>query len=146
MLLTMMIMLAIASTLVEMMFAVNIPAWRRAARQYKWFNMTISIFLSFIMGAAFGAAGVIALGAAMVSTVLSIPGYEFLYWNYDSPHAQRYPGGLLKHSMKKWSTVFKDFFKIVYQILRVITAPIWLTRAAFVKYNQFKSRRATATV
>ena len=141
MLLTMMIMLAIASTLVEMMFALNIPAWRRAARKYKWFNMTISIFLSFIMGIAFGAAGVIALGAAMISTVLSIPGYEFLYWNYDSPVAQRYGGNMMKHQRSKWGTAIKDFFTLIYKIIRILTFPIWGTRWVVLKWRAYQNRK-----
>ena len=141
MLLTMMIMLAIASTVVEMMIALNIPAWRRAARKYKWFNMLVSILLSFIMGIAFGAAGVIALGAAMISTVLSIPGYEFLYWNYDSPQAQRHDGNMLKHQRKKWGTALKDFFTLIYKIIRILTFPIWATRWVVLKWTAYRNRK-----
>lgn len=145
MLLTMMIMLAIASTVVELMFAAKIPSWRKNAHKFKWLNMVISIGLSFILGIAFGAAGIIALGAAMISTVLSIPGYAFLAWNYDSPQAQRYPEGLLAHNLKKWKTVISDFFKILYKILRVITAPIWITRSIVQKYNNYKRRKLATT-
>ena len=72
MLFMMMIWLAVASTVVEMMFAARIPSWRKNAHKYKWVNMTLSLLLSFILGLMFGAAGLIALGAAMISTVLSI--------------------------------------------------------------------------
>lgn len=141
----MMMMLAVASTIVEMMFAANFKAWRVNAHKLKWVNMVISIILSYLLGLAFGAQGLITMGAAMISTALSIPGYAFLYYNYDSPMAQRHEGGLIKHQFNKWKQVLVDFFKIIYKILRIITAPIWITRNLIVKYNNYKSRK-TATV
>jgi len=140
MLFTMMISLAIASTIVELMFAARFPIWRKNAHRFKWVNMTISIFLSFILGILFGAAGLITLGAAMISTVLSIPGYSFLYWNYDSPQALARGGDMFSHiknqtkiSINKWSTVLKDLAKVIYSIIRIITFPIWATRWVIVK-------------
>jgi uncharacterized membrane-anchored protein YitT (DUF2179 family) len=56
MLFMMMIWLAVASTVVEMMFAARIPAWRKNAHKYKWVNMALSILLSFVLGLMFGAA------------------------------------------------------------------------------------------
>lgn len=140
----MMVMLAIASTVVELMFAAKIPAWRKGAHKLKWLNMVISIALSFILGLAFGAAGLIALGAAMLSTVLSIPGYAFLNWNYDSKQAQRNGGNMIQHIYKKWTQAFKDLAKIFYAIIRVITFPVWGTRVLINKYNTIKTRLARA--
>lgn len=138
MLLTMMIMLAIASTVVELMFAAKIPAWRKNAHKFKWLNMVISIALSFILGIAFGAAGIIALGAAMISTVLSIPGYALLHWNYDSSQAQKAGGNLIASGWKKWKQALSDLFKIIYKLIRFITAPIWITRNIIHKYQSYK--------
>lgn len=143
MFLTMMIMLAISSTIVEMMFAAKIKAWRVNAHKIKAVNMVISILLSFILGLAFGAAGIIALGAAMISTVLSIPGYAFLHWNYDSPEALKHGGNLTAHIWNKWRQALSDLMKIIYKIIRFITAPIWITRNLIVKYNEYKMKRAT---
>jgi hypothetical protein len=140
----MMMMLAVASTMVEMMFAANFPAWRRNAHKYKWVNMVISITLSFILGIAFGAQGLIVMGGAMISTAFSIPGYALLHYNYDTETARRYKGGMFQHGFNKWKQVISDFFKILYKILRLITAPIWITRAALVKYNAYKSRRTAS--
>jgi hypothetical protein len=97
------------------------------------------------MGIAFGASGLIAMGAGVISTVLSVPGYKFLYWNYDSPMAQKLGGNLFSHEMKKWKQVISDFFKVIYKILRIITAPIWITRSLLSKYSKYKSR-STAVV
>ena len=142
MLLTMMIMLAIASTIVEMMFAANLPIWRSYAHKHKWFNMTISIFLSFILGIAFGAAGVIALGAAMISTVLSIPGYAFLHWNFDSEQAKKAGGNLYAKKKKEWVQAISDLFTVIYKFIRFITAPIWITRSAIIKFNTVRAKYA----
>jgi glucan phosphoethanolaminetransferase (alkaline phosphatase superfamily) len=128
MLFSMMIWLAVASALVELIFAAKVPVWRKNAYRFKWFNMLISIVLSFILGLMFGATGLITLGAAIISTALSVPGYSFLHWNYDSPQAQRHGGDMLKHLRKKWLQAFKDLAKLVYAVIRFITFPIWVTR------------------
>ena len=141
MLFMMMIWLAIASTIVEMMFAAKIPYWRKNAHKFKWVNMVMSILLSFVLGLMFGAAGLIALGAAMISTVLSIPGYAFLHWNYDSPQASKHGGNMTRHLRAKWSQAFKDLAKMIYGIIRVITFPIWATRSILNKINTIKTKR-----
>ena len=143
--LMMMIMLAVSSTIVEMMFAANFPAWRRNAHKYKWFNMAVSILISFILGFAFGAAGLIALGAAMVSTMLSIPGYAILHWNYDSVKAQTlgtprsvHIKTVVKDKSEKGKELAGDLAKVAYGTGKVITAPIWITRKATTKYKAYK--------
>ena len=142
MLFMMMIWLAIASTVVEMMFAARIPAWRKNAHKYKWLNMTLSLLLSFVFGLMFGAVGLIALGAAMISTVLSIPGYMVLHWNYDSPQALKHGGNMTNYLRAKWLQAFKDLAKVIYAIIRIITFPIWATRSIMNKINEVKHRTA----
>lgn len=141
MFLSMMLILAVTSTLLELMIAAKIPAWRRLSAKSPLFNLLNSLLISFLTGLAFGAAGLIAMGAGVISTVLSVPGYQFLHWNYDSEMAKRNGGSMYKYTVNKWKTVISDFFKIIYKIMRFITAPIWITRAAIVKYNSFKSRK-----
>lgn len=138
MLLSMMIILAVTSSVLELMIAAKIPAWRRLSGKSPLFNLLNSLFLSFIIGIAFGASGLIAMGAGVISTVLSVPGYKFLYWNYDSPQALRHGGNMMKHVKIKWVQAFKDLAKVIYAIIRVITFPIWGTRLAFQKYQSFK--------
>ena len=142
MLFMMMIWLAIASTVVEMMFAARIPTWRKNAHKYKWVNMTLSIMLSFVLGLMFGAAGLIALGAAMISTVLSIPGYAILHWNYDSKEAQKHGGNMTHYLRGKWTQALKDLAKMIYTIIKVITFPIWATRSILNKISTVKAKRA----
>jgi len=133
-------MLAVASTIVELAFAANFPRWRQAANNNKAINLSISIVISFILGMAFGAAGLIAMSAAVISTVMSIPGYAFLHWAYDSPRAKKHNGNLLKHYTDKWKQVLTDFVNIVYKVLRIITFPIWATRAVILKFNNIKAK------
>lgn len=141
---SMMLMLAIASTLVEAMFAAKIPIWRKNAHKFKWLNMVISILLSFILGLAFGAAGLIALGAAVISTVLSVPAYAFLHWNYDTPRAVAHGGSEFKYYTKrfklgldKWKVALSDLAKLTYTIIRTITFPIWATRYVYIKVKPY---------
>lgn len=142
MLLSMMLILAVTSTLLELMIASKIPAWRRLSAKSPLFNLLNSLVISFIMGIAFGAAGLVAMGAGVISTILSVPGYQFLHWNYDSPMAKRHGGSMWKYTVKRWSGTISDFFHLIYKILRIITAPIWITRAAIMKYNAFKNRKS----
>ncbi len=139
---TLVIMLALASTIIELTFAANFPKWRQAAKRNKAINLTISVILSFILGLMFGAAGLIAMSAAIISTVLSIPGYIFLEWAYDSPKAKKKGGNLIKYYSERWKRVLADFAEVVYKVLRIITFPIWATRALVLKFNNMKTKLA----
>lgn len=135
-----MMMLAIASAIVELTFASKFPAWRRAAKKNKAINLAISITLSFALGLMFGAAGLIAMSAAIISTVIAVPGYVFLEWAYDSPQAQAKGGNQIKYYSDKTKTVFTDLTRLIYKILRIITFPIWGFRIIVEKYKSIKLR------
>lgn len=140
MLLTMMLILAITSTLVELLIASKVKWWRQKSHNNKLFNVLNSLFLSFLIGLAFSASGLIAMGAGVISTLLTIPGYQFLHWNYDSPMAQKHGGNMMLHLKSKWFQTIKDFFTLVYKILRIITFPIWGTRWAVTKLKAIKTK------
>lgn len=140
-----MMMLAFASAVVELTLASKFPAWRKAAKRNKAINMIISIALSFVLGIMFGAAGLIAMAAAMISTAISIPGYAVLEWAYDSPEAQKHGGNLFKYYTQRWKIALTDLVNLTYKIIKIITAPIWITRAIIEKVihytNKVKSYR-----
>lgn len=150
MLLSMMLILAITSTILELMIAAKVPVWRRLSAQSGLFNLLNSLFISYIMGIAFGATGLIAMGAGVISTVLTVPGYKFLYWNYDSPQAQAL-GTTRTSDIKKKATVkyekgkevASDLAKVAYVSGRVITAPIWIPRKANHKIKSYKTKAKT---
>lgn len=130
------ILLALMSTLFEAMIAAKIPVWRRVAHKSKLANLAMSILLSYILGVAFGAAGLIAMTAAILSTIMSIPVYSFLYWNYDTPKAKSLPEkSRYQHGTKKWKQVGSDTLKMTYGALRVVTAPIWVSRKVYRKFK-----------
>lgn len=135
MLFSMMIVLAVTSTILELMIAAKIPAWRRLSHKSKLFNLVNSLVLSYLMGIAFGAAGLIAMGAGIISTLMSYPGYKFLYWMYDSPMAEKHGGNMFEYTKKKWSTAIKDLFSVIYTVIKVITFPIWSIRWVIQKVN-----------
>lgn len=146
---TFVIILAFASTAIEMMFAAKIPAWRRNAHKFKMVNLVLSVALSFVLGVLFGAAGLIAMTAAILSTILSIPGYAILHWAYDSPEAIARGGDQFAYHKAHfqeikahWGEVLSDLGKVIYKILRIITAPYWMARAVVRKYKQVKVRFA----
>lgn len=144
MLLSMMLILAITSCALELMIAAKIPAWRRLSAKSPLFNLLNSLAISFVMGLAFGGSGLIAMGAGVISTILSVPGYQFLYWNYDSPQAQKHGGNMTRHLWKKWKEAIGDLMTLIYKVIRFITAPIWITRNLIIKYNNYKMKRVTA--
>lgn len=143
MLLSMMLILAITSTLLELMIAAKVPAWRRLSAKSPLFNLLNSLFLSFLVGIAFGAAGLIAMGAGVISTVLSVPGYQFLYWNYDSPQAKNYPGGIMKHKKKEFFGTIGILFRFIYKVIRLCTLPLWALFALQKKYAAIKTSPST---
>jgi hypothetical protein len=134
------IVLSLASAAMELTFASKFPVWRKAAKRNKAINLVISVAISFIIGIMFGAAGLITMAAAIISTVIVIPGYAFLEWAYDSPQAATRGGNQIKYYSDKTKEVVSDTFKIIYKILRVITFPIWGSRIARDKYRNFKLR------
>jgi len=131
MLLSMMIILAITSCLLELMIAAKVPIWRRLSGKYPLFNLLNSLVISFFMGIAFGAAGLIAMGAGVISTIMSVPGYKYLYWNYDTPEAHAQGGNRTKYYWNnfhvhwaKWRKVLGEFNQLMYAIFRFITFPV----------------------
>lgn len=134
------LLLAIASTAVELTFASKFPAWRQAAKRNKAINLVVSIGLSFVLGMMFGAAGLIAMSAAIISTVMSIPGYAFLEWAYDSPGAAKHNGNQIKYYSDRWKVALSDFLNLIYKIIKIITFPIWATRSLVLKARSIKTR------
>jgi hypothetical protein len=162
---SMMITLALASVMVEAAFAAKVKWWRINAHKLKWVNMIISIGMSYILGVAFGAAGLITMGAAMLSTVMSIPMYQLLHWNYDTPSARAHGGNEFNYhyaifksklngykiTLDKWRVALSDLGKLMYSFIRFLTFPIWMTRDFIVwvrpyvvKYNNYVARKRTA--
>lgn len=142
---TMVFLLAITSTALELMIAAKVPAWRRLSAKSGLFNLLNSLFISYIMGIAFGAAGLIAMSAGVVSTLMSVPGYKFLAWNYDSPKAQALGTTRTAHTKEtvqtkynKSKVVINDLGKIAYGTGKVVTAPIWIPRTINTKLKARK--------
>ena len=141
------IILAIASTAFELMIAAKVPLWRRLSHKSLLFNLGNSMVLSYLTGIMFGAAGLIAMTAGIFSTLMTIPGYKFLYWCYDSPQAQSHGGNMLNHYRQQWTAIklrwgqtLRDFATVIYKTLRIITFPIWFTRDCIAKFQAFKTR------
>lgn len=141
--LTMVILLSVASSALELMIASQVPLWRQWSYKSKLFNLVNSMFLSYIIGIAFGAAGLIAMTAGFVSTFMTIPGYAFLHWNYDTPKAQSSGGNRYEHMKKQAKPKYEkakelggDLVKTGWFVGRTITAPIWITRKIYRKIKK----------
>lgn len=143
MLFSMMIVLAVASSALEITLAARVKPWRTLCAKYSSANMIMSLVLSYVIGIAFGAQGLIAMGAGVISTILSYPGYKFLHWNYDSPQALAQGGNRSKFYWLQWKQVLLDFGTLIYKILRLITIPIRAIRFVTQKINSLKNRKHT---
>jgi hypothetical protein len=133
-------LLAGMSTFMELAIAAKIPAWRRLAHKSALFNIINSMALSYVIGIAFGAQGLIAMTAGVLSTLMSIPGYNLLHWAYDSETAKNHGGDMFAYHRARWKQAFVDLGNMIYKIIRVITFPIWVTRAIIVKTNKLFAR------
>lgn len=130
----MVFLLSITSAVLELMIAARIPLWRRLSYKSKLFNLLNSLFVSYIIGLAFGAQGLIAMTAGIFSTFLTIPGYTFLHWNMDSEKAKKTPQQNRYQNLKdKLSEPMSDMAKIAYATIKVITAPLWIPRRVYDK-------------
>lgn len=136
--LTMVFLLAIASTALELMIASQFPLWRQWSHKSKLFNLVNSMFLSYLIGLAFGAQGLIAMTAGFVSTFMTIPGYAFLNWNYDTEKAKQQDGNRYQYAKKtvkpkieKGKELGSDLIKVGYVTGKVITSPLWISRKVY---------------
>lgn len=159
MLLSMMIILSITSCALELMIAAKVPIWRKLSGKYPLFNLINSLVISFFMGIAFGAAGLVTLGAGVISTIMSVPGYKFLYWNYDTPEAHAQGGSRVKYywanfhvHWAKWRKVLGEFNQLMYAIFRVITLPVRILnkcyqviRPLILKFNAYAQAKRLKT-
>lgn len=160
MLLSMMIILSITSCALELMIAAKVPIWRKLSAKYPLFNLLNSLVISFIMGIAFGANGLVAMGAGVISTILSVPGYQFLYWNYDTPIAKIQGGNRTIYYWKnfhvhwaKWRKVLGEFNQLMYAIFRFITIPVRILNKimSFInpyikKFNAYSVKKRSTTI
>jgi len=137
------LMLGFTSFVIEMMIASSFPYWRQLAHKNKAFNMIASIGLSSTIGFLFGAQGLIMMTGALFGTMLSIPGYAFLHWNYDTPKAKSSGGNRYDHMKKQAKPKYEkakelggDLAKTGWFVGRTITAPIWISRKIYRKVKK----------
>ena len=143
--------LAITSAILELMIASQIPIWRQWSHKSKLFNLINSMFLSYLVGIAFGAQGLIAMSAGLLSTFMTIPGYAVLHWNYDTEKAKNSGGNRYKQTREKvkhdiqpkvqqtvaaTKEVSSDIAKVGGYAIKTIAFPF---KASYKTYKYFKS-------
>jgi hypothetical protein len=76
-----------------------------------------------------------------------------LYHLYDSPHAQAHGGDLTVYYRQRyaeikarWSQLGRDLITVIYKTIRMITFPIWFTRACILKVQAIRTRFTKPTV
>ena len=128
MLMQMALMLAFASIAFEAFMVWNIPALHKfytSGKVGRIANGLVSIGLSFGLGAAFGASGLIAMTAAMVSTLVSISGlYDGLAYAMDHQDQIRDVKEQVMETGRKGEIATRDLITILYGFVLVITLPV----------------------
>lgn len=75
MLITAIIILAVATAVVELLIVYNVPFLKNLCGKWLWFGVAMSLLLSIFVGFFFGAVGLVALTGGLLSTVITQPVY-----------------------------------------------------------------------
>lgn len=116
------IMLAVLSTGIEMFFVVQYETVRKFMINHKKFGLFFSFALSYALGTMFGAAGLIAMTAAIASTALSLVIYESGALKYAEPQNRAQITARVKKNTDLLVRTIKFWFKIFTAPVRAI---IW---------------------
>lgn len=136
MFMTMIWILALASSAFEMAFAFKVPLWAKLAGRYPVLGLIASVSVSWFLGHIFGAAGLIALMGGLLSTLMTVPCYILV---------EKWHSGEIQPKLEKfrsdWQSAMqlgKDLWHVVYILIRIVTAPIWGYRIAKEKWCAVK--------
>lgn len=125
--------LALASVALEGTIAWFLPWLRRINANHRLFNAAFSLGLSYVLGFAFGAAGMIVLFAGILSTLLSFPMYAMLEWNFANDNV------IAQWRAKNWSRIVRtwsDLGKLLWWCIRIITLPVRIISTIFEAYRR----------
>lgn len=146
MLLTMGVIIALVSTFVEIKL-VHGAKWLDTLYTKGmlgidgiWFNTIGSFALSWLIGIMFGATGTTVLLGGMFSTAMSQA--WFMAENKLKENGYTWETFRATYSEKigDFVQLMRDFGKVIIFTLRVITFPIWGTRAAILWFNTTKAK------
>lgn len=157
MLLMMGFVLGLASAFIEIKFVKSSPAFARVMEQginiplTPWrisasmINITFSMLLSVVLGMFFGATGLVALFAGIISTCITQPYYSLepkVLAIIDHWRTKKVKMGATR---AKFNAVWADFkrpvqdtIKLVLVFLKIITFPFVAARKASAKYTAMK--------
>jgi len=157
MILTMGLILGLASAFIEIKFVKSsakfayimehgyklpLLPWTVSAQ---FINITFSMLLSVVLGMFFGATGLVALFAGIVSTCITQPYYSLepkvlatiSHWRSRKAQASKM-GTKLSAIWADFKRPVQDFIKLVLIALRIITFPFVAARKASAKYTAMK--------
>jgi len=126
--LTMSLMLAFSSVVLEAFLVWNIPALQRfytSGKAGRIFNAVNSVLLSFGLGFVFGAEGLVAMSAAMISTMVSISGlYDGLNWvRTHMDEVTKVKEDTLE-TIRKGAVATRDIVAMIYGLVQIVTWPV----------------------
>lgn len=125
--------LAVSSLILEMAIAKRWNWYREVASHNLIINMVGSLLLSYMIGIAFGAAGLIVMTAALVSTAMTIPCYKIL--NLWCAHEE-----VILQKKTQIQTTTRDFLRVIWYFMRIVTFPFRAVRWIIAQGNRLSSR------
>lgn len=139
--LTMSLMLAFASIVLEAFLVWNIPAIHRfytSGKAGRIANAVNSVLLSFALGTVFGAEGLVAMSAAMISTMISISGlYDGLEWVRTHMDEVTKVKQDTLDTIRKGAVATRDIVAMIYGLVQIVTWPMRM----LVKLSQWYQQR-----
>lgn len=121
--------LALCSCAFEIGVAEKVAPMRRLCGRYELVNLIWSMTISFTIGVLFGAAGLIAMTAGIMSTLMTIPYYRIRLWFDLNPKAK-----------EEYVETAKSARHMAYLLIRAFGWPVRITRKAIAYYRTSKTR------
>lgn len=138
MFMTMIWILALATSMFEMAFAFKVPYWAKTAGRFPVLGLIASVTLSWFLGHIFGATGLIALMGGLLSTLMTVPCYILVEkWHNGEiqPRLEKF-----RADWESFTEMMRDLWRVIRFVIRVVTFPIWGYRSAKEWCSRMKAR------
>lgn len=119
--LTTALVLALASAFIEFKLFYSVPFLRKLVEKSTAIGIAMSVFLSFVIGTLFGAAGLIVMVAALVSTMMTEPVHSVMRRAKRRPQQTEQTRSVIDEYRATWGWVFS----LIRVSFKVVTFPIW---------------------
>jgi hypothetical protein len=134
--LTTFIVVAMFSAGSEIAMAHKMPRFRKLNANV-WFNLLSSTLLSVVFSAPFGGGGVLITVTSGMSTAMTIPYYQFMYWwDHGTPEQKATAQAYIDDA----KATMKSLGVILWVLWKILSAPAWVPRVVRAKKADVQDR------